>query len=156
GPSHVSCPASTDRNEVWPSSIRVALRLCCWANCRSSTRSALRNDVPSASANRKYTSATVRTTANTITEPSLARIVGTRCSRVIAGSLVRERVADAVHGPNVAGLGAVLAQLAADAGHVRVDHASAGVVAVAPHAVHQLLAREYHAGVARHRQQDLE
>jgi hypothetical protein len=53
-------------------------------------------------------------------------------------------------------LGPVLAELAPDARHVRVDDATARVVAVAPDAVHQLLATEDDAGLAGEREQDLE
>src|SRR3989304_2349653 len=55
---------------------------------------------------------------------------------------VLERVADAVHRSDEARFGAVLAELAPDPGDVRVHDAPTRVVAVAPHAVHQLLPRE--------------
>src|SRR3990172_4594658 len=105
----------------------------------------------------RYTSAIVIPTANTMTEPSFARIVGSRWRNVTSGSLVlAERVADPVHGSDEPGLGPILTELASDPRHVRVDDPAACVVAVSPDAVHQLLAREDHAGLAREREQDLE
>src|SRR4029450_3297629 len=94
--------------------------------------------------------------ATTMPAPSFDRIVGSRCRSVTAGSLVPERVADAVHRADEPRLGAILAQLPADARHVRIDDASTRVVAVPPDAIHQLLAAEDDAGVAGEREQDLE
>src|SRR6185503_7340491 len=102
------------------------------------------------------TSRRVIPTANTMTDPSFERIVGSRCRSVTAGSRVPERVADAVDRTNEPRLGAILAQLPADARHVRIDDASTRVVAVAPDAIHQLLAAEDDAGLAGEREQDLE
>src|SRR4029453_7912461 len=95
-------------------------------------------------------------TANTMTDPSFDRIVGSRCRSVTAGSLVPERVADAVHRADEPRLGAVLAQLPPDARNVRIDDASTGVVAIPPDAIHQLLAAEDDARLAGEREQDLE
>src|SRR4249919_3046838 len=104
----------------------------------------------------RYTSRRVIPTANTMTDPSFDRIVGSRCRSVTTGSLVPERVADAVNRADEPRLGAILAQLPANARHVRIDHASTRVVAVAPDAIHQLLAAEDDAGLAGEREQDLE
>ena len=51
-----------------------------------------------------------------------------------------EGVPHAVHGADEPWLVAVLAELATDPGDVGVDDATTRVVAVAPHAVHQLIA----------------
>src|SRR4030095_1900249 len=91
-----------------------------------------------------------------MTDPSFDRIVGSRCRSVTAGSLVPERVADAVHRADEPRLGAVLAQLPADARNVRIDDPSTRVVAIPPDAIHQLLAAEDDAGLAGEREQDLE
>src|SRR5829696_921268 len=95
-------------------------------------------------------------TSNTMTNPSFERIVWSRCRSVTAGSRIPERVADAVNRADEPRLGAILAQLPADARHVRIDDASTRVVAVAPDAIHQLLAAEDDSGLASERQQDLE
>src|SRR5512141_3098760 len=105
----------------------------------------------------RYTSAIVMPTANTMTEPSFARIVGMRWSGFTSGVLVlAERVPDAVDGADEAGLVAVLRELPSDARDVRVDHPAARVVAVPPDPVHELFAREDHARLACEREEDLE
>src|SRR6267378_1551878 len=99
----------------------------------------------------------VTRTASTVIDPSLTRMEDRRssgrtparrrtsasCRRI--GLLIRfaEGVADPVHRPDVAGLGGLVAELAADAGDVAVDDAPPGVVPVAPDPFHQLLPGEH-------------
>src|ERR671910_1415524 len=160
-PTHVRTPPSVQAKDVVPSSAKASLRLCVCASRRSSTRSASRKEFRSANPSRKYTSATVSPTAKTITEPSLARIVGSFSNgRILTGGLrsrrvVAERVADAVHGSNEP-CRSVLTQLAPQPRDVRVDDAPSRVVTVAPHAIHQLLPCEHHTGVACECEKDLE
>ena len=75
-----------------------------------------------------------------MTDPSFARIVGQLLERQGA----HRRSWNAYPTPCTVrmnrGSFAVLAELAADPGDVRVDDAAARVVAVAPHPVHQLVA----------------
>src|SRR3990172_3101295 len=97
----------------------------------------------------------VTATANTMVDPSLARMVGRRSSGVLTASL-QEGVPHAVHGPDEPGLVDVLAELPPDPGDVGVDDPPAGVIAVAPDAVHELVPALDDAGVARQGEEDLE
>src|SRR6266511_4871054 len=108
----------------------------------------------------------VTATANTITEPSLALIVGRRSSGRMAtslpdpfghlSSLFLKGVPDTVHGADVLRLGRLFPELAADPCNVGIDDSPAGVVAVAPHPVHQLIPTEHHARASGQGEQDLE
>ena len=93
---------------------------------------------------------TVTATAAAITKPSLSLIDGMSSSgwasrsRTVHAPGFSGRVPDAVHGAHD-----VVAELAAQRAHVRVDGARAGAVAVAPHLAEQLLAGEDAAGPFR-------
>ena len=58
--------------------------------------------------------------------------------------------------PDEARIVAVLAELPADPCDVRIDHTAAGVIAVAPDPIHQLISAQDHTGLAGEREQDLE
>src|SRR5207244_2855437 len=130
-------------------------------NCRSC--SVLRRANPTAT----YIIRMVTATANTMTDPSLARIEGRRsrgriaisapppeCSRLLP--ILVECVPDPVDGPDVPGLRRLVAELPPDPGDMGIHHAPTCVVAVPPHPVHQLVPAEHDTGIARQRQQDLE
>src|SRR5207249_11967534 len=72
-----------------------------------------------------------------------------------SGSLL-ERVSDPVDRPDEPGIVPVLAEFAPDARHLGIHHAPARVVAIAPDAIHQLVAAEHDAGLAREGEEDLE
>src|SRR5439155_946870 len=111
----------------------------------------------------------VTATAKTMTDPSLARIVGSRSRGRMAirnsdgrwgGSfavpVLHERVADPVDRSDVPWLGGLVAKLPPDPGHVGIHHPPPGVVAVPPHPVHELVPAEHHAWVPSEREEDLE
>ncbi len=155
-PSIVTEPSAERRTSMVPSGIDGSRPAIAWRAVRGrATASVSRGLFRSANPIRKYDRTIVTPTATTIVDPSLARIVGSRSSGA-AHVRLPEGVPHAVHGADESRLQAVLAELAADPGDVRIDHPSARVVAVAPHAVHQLVPAHHHAGVAGEREQDLE
>src|SRR5919197_131632 len=108
----------------------------------------------------------VTATANTMTEPSFARMEGSRSKGRVprgraassmlgpssAGAMrpipvFQERISDDVHRADVPGLARVVGKLPADPGDVGVDHSAPRVVAVAPHPLHELVPTEDHARV---------
>ena len=107
---------------------------------RGSRRSAIRATPSSQRRTRSWTRAS---------PGSLGGVRAGACSRVVP-----ERVPHAVNRSDEARLGPVLLELATDASHMRIDDASARVVAIPPHAVHQLLAREHDARITGEGDQD--
>src|SRR6266540_7198430 len=104
----------------------------------------------------------VAATANTITDPSFALTVGSRSSGRIAmfeplpSAVLAERIAHAVHGADVLRLGRLVPELPPDPGHVRVHHPPPGVVAIAPHPVHELVPIHHNARRPGQGEEDLE